>query len=119
MEDRRGHGYFSWRMDTLDLVELYGSGRAAVGAALQAWGQGPATERPDPSLDIELAQIEAGISPQEATAAMTDILCAYIMNLGGGQALSACQVRLSDRLGLRVGSSALVLEDASETICWR
>jgi len=110
VEDRRGHGYFSWRMDTLDLVELFDLDALHVGAALQVLGQGPATERPDPSLDLRLAGIEDGVAPPEATAAMTEILCAHIMDLGGGQALSACQARLSDRLGPARRIEPLVLE---------
>jgi DNA-binding GntR family transcriptional regulator len=97
IEDRRGRGYFSWRVDPLDLVELYDLNQLQVGAALTvlegAEASGIRVEQPRDALltDPERWKVDLARAGERLFAA--------IVRAGGGRTLVASQASLADRLG--------------------
>jgi len=110
VEDRRGRGYFSWRMDTLDLIELFDLDALHVGAALQTLRQGAGVTG-GASLRAKVEALEEGLEPYEAVAVLAEALVARVMDLGGGRALGLCQAKLLDRLGPVRRTEPRVLSD--------
>lgn len=56
IEERRGQGYFAWRLDVVDLLELYEMQALFLRAAIERMeraGKRPMPLAPDPSLGVE------------------------------------------------------------------
>ncbi|KSB91755.1 hypothetical protein AS593_06955 [Caulobacter vibrioides] len=111
IEDRRGRGYFGWRFDPLDLVELYDLNQLHVGAALGVMEAATDIDA-GPLVAREVAALLEAAPSAEGVAIGAEALFARIVRVGGGRALSACQSNLSDRLGPARKVEALVLAGA-------
>jgi DNA-binding GntR family transcriptional regulator len=115
VEDRRGRGYFVWRLDALDLVELYDLHALFVGAALGALqargaqsGADHATwETPEVTLDKGQEEIVAGLS---------EVFFARVVEAGATPALGALYATLATRLGPARRAEVAVLEDLSDEL---
>lgn len=96
IEERRGQGYFAWRLDTVDLVELYDlQGLYLVGALDHATaGSGKASEP------------GAGSHAERTEAAF-----ARIVRLGVSALLSRSNALLADRLAAARLAEGQVLQD--------
>nr|WP_255501133.1 GntR family transcriptional regulator [Caulobacter sp. RHG1] len=107
IEDRRGRGYFSWRVDPLDLVELYDLNQLQVGAALTvlegAEASGIRVEQPREALLADPVLWKA--DPVRAG----ERLFAVIVRAGGGRTLVASQASLADRLAPARRTEPMVL----------
>lgn len=114
IEDRRGRGYFSWRIDPLDLVELYDLNQLHVGAALGmlegADASGIRVEQPREALLSDAEAWKADL------AKASERLFATIIRLGGGRNLVASQATLSDRLGPARRAEPAVLANTVEEL---
>lgn len=112
IEDRRGRGYFSWRIDPLDLVELYDLNQLQVGAALAvlegAEASGIRVEQPREVLLTDPERWKA--DPARAN----ERLFAAIVRAGGGRMLVASQASLADRLGPARRIEPMVLTGMAE-----
>lgn len=112
IEDRRGRGYFSWRIDPLDLVELYDLNQLQVGAALAvlegAEASGIRVEQPREVLLTDPERWKA--DPARAN----ERLFAAIVRAGGGRTLVASQASLADRLGPARRIEPMVLTGMAE-----
>lgn len=82
IEDRRGAGYFAWRLDAVDLAELYALQAAYLRAALDAPGPRPQDGAP------------GGADPFEAA----ETLMLAVIQRGRSQALRRVHLRLADLL---------------------
>lgn len=91
IEDRRGAGYFAWRLDAVDLAELYGLQAALLWAAVQAG----ALRRAIPASDgaASAPQPDAGSQLDLAEAGLT-----AVVRGGRSQVLLETHLRLADRL---------------------
>lgn len=105
IEDRRGAGYFAWRLDAVDLDELYGLQAALLWAAVEAGGVKPASQltglkvtRPDPEVDA-LERAEA--------------ILGELVRAAHSQALLQAHLRLADRLAPARRVEHLVIGDAA------
>jgi len=99
VQDRRGRGYFAWRVDVADLVELYamsllhlagaldGDPRTMLGSLSRHWARD--------ILDKTLS--EAG--PIQGSALFQDLLFDRVIAEGGNRALMTSYRAVSDRLG--------------------
>lgn len=99
VQDRRGRGYFAWRVDVADLVELYALSLVHLAGALDG-------DRPTmlesmsrhwarDMLDKTLS--EAG--PIRGLAMFSDLLFDRVIAEGGNRALMTSYQAVSDRLG--------------------
>lgn len=113
VEDRRGRGYFSARLDLGDLIELYGLCARQVSLALEGLAAAARPRRsPDEvSARTLLATLREGPAPQEGLARFCETLLARVVASSGNRTLSACHAALSDRLGPARRIEPLVLSD--------
>ena len=98
IEDRRGRGYFGWRLDALDLAELYDLSALLVGAALTTLIANNAA--PPPSAVVQtFAQLQETSPAADVAALGADLLFGALVQAGGGRTLVTCHATLADRLG--------------------
>lgn len=101
IEDRRGEGYFAWRMDAVDLVELYDLQAAYLRMAVEAPGLdlGPPPPAEPPGDDDALGMAEA--------------LMLAVIRRGRSIALRAAHLRLADLLAPARRIEPAVLPDVA------
>lgn len=125
IEDRRGAGYFAWRMDAVDLAELYALQAAYLRMAAEA--QGPAGADIDPLPASGLPRDDDPLEQAEA-------LMLAVVRRGRSLALRRAHLRLADLLApaRRIEpavlsnlagewialSGALVAADADALVAW-
>lgn len=99
VQDRRGRGYFAWRLDVADLVELYALNllhlTGALDADLRATVGSPARRWARDMLDKTLA--EAG--PVRGLAMFPELLFDRLIAEGSNRALMTSYQTIADRLG--------------------
>ncbi len=109
VEERRGRGYFNWRLDVIDLVELYDLHGVYVAAAIEAIAErGQAL--PAPSDGAAMTDVSALAEPS-ASAVFHRIVTA-----AGSRALMLAQALLADRLACVSKPEAFVFPGAREEI---
>lgn len=101
IEDRRGVGYFAWRLDAVDLTELYD---LQVGYLQMALGR---HREADTGVGQPPPEPPAGASPVEAM----EIRLMGLIQLGRSLSLQRLQNQLADRLAPARRVEALVLQD--------
>lgn len=101
VEERRGQGYYAWRLDAVDLVELY---------ELQAIYLSSAVARP--WVQSSACASERGSDP----AARTEQVFAEIVRRGASLALTRANQLLADRLAAPRRVEALVLDGLAAEI---
>jgi DNA-binding transcriptional MocR family regulator len=99
IEDRRGQGYFAWRLDVVDLMELYDLQLVYLKAALRR-GRGPASGR----------------TGQETAPPSLEEIFGDIVRLAGNGALARANDLLADRLAAPRLAEAHVLEHLDEEL---
>lgn len=99
VQDRRGRGYFAWRFDVADLVELYALNLLHLAGALgddEGWVfQGTSRTWARERLDKTLA--EAG--PVRGLAMFSELLFDRVVAEGANRALMTSYQAVADRLG--------------------
>lgn len=88
IEDRRGSGYFAWRLDAIDLIELYGLASAYLAAALKA----PGAQAFAPGLSVQGHEVD------DAHVARTEAAHGAAIHAAHNLALTRLQALLDDRL---------------------
>ncbi|WP_421934281.1 GntR family transcriptional regulator [Phenylobacterium sp.] len=117
IEDRRGRGYFAWRFDVADLVELYAlnllhlTGALDIALARKAVGGSP-RELAQEALDAMLA----GLGPAQGLAAFSEHLFDRVIAEGGNRALMGAYRAISDRLGPARRVEAEVIEGMADEV---
>lgn len=96
IEDRRGRGYFGWRVDALDLVELYDLSALHVGAALSSLIASQPT--PPGAMAQAFEELRSASGVDEVAARGAELVFGALVQAGGGRALVACHATLADRL---------------------
>lgn len=99
VQDRRGRGYFAWRVDIADLVELYALSLLHLAGALDGDQRTmlAGTSRHWARDMFDKALIEGG--PIQGLAMFSDLLFDRVIAEGGNRALVASYQTVSDRLG--------------------
>ena len=93
IEDRRGAGYFAWRLDAVDLAGLYGLQAALLWAAVTAGG----LRHGDPAIPSEAAADNA--EPDGATGlVLAEAGLTGLIRGARSQVLLETHLRLADRL---------------------
>ncbi len=104
VEDRRGRGYFTWRLDSNELAQAYEFQDLLVGgAALRLIERSPAGLPP---------VARAPDQPPRAYGEALDQLFRALLRLAGNQALQMAYGLLSDRLASLRVAEASVLDNA-------
>lgn len=95
VEERRGRGYFSWRIDVADLAELYDLSSLLVGAAVGTLeARGPSDGR-----DL-IRGLEVGdkVRPEDIVMA-SERLFGRLIRSAGNRAMIGCYIGVASRLG--------------------
>ncbi|MBI1685173.1 GntR family transcriptional regulator [Caulobacter hibisci] len=101
IEDRRGRGYFTRRLDVADLTELYGLRRLYLVEALHAR---PASAALSPPGEVD------ALTPAERAAQILD----WVAASAGNRSLFEVYRRVCDRLAPAIEVEALLLEGDRE-----
>jgi len=119
VEDRRGSGYFAWRVDVSDLTDLYRAQETLTLAALGALGRSAAepvgaTNRRALAAPATGAPLAAGESPLDGVV-FWETLTARVAQEAGHRFLLDAQRRLADRLApFRRMEAMVLLEDVDD-----
>ena len=117
VEDRRGRGYFTPRLDVLDVTELYDLSGLHLGQALADLDL--AARRPledDGAARAALQAVRTGPDPREALGAYSEALFDQIVRAAGNRTLAACHAMTADRLGPVRRVEPLVLAGVPEEL---
>lgn len=99
VQDRRGRGYFAWRLDVADLVELYALNLLHLIGAL-AGDQGPIIRHaPRTWAQATLGENLAEAGPLRGLAIFSELLFDRVIAEGGNRALVNSYQSVADRLG--------------------
>jgi hypothetical protein len=106
LEDRRGAGYFAWRLDAVDLTDLYGLQGAYLSCALGGsnWGS-PGGDRPWQSAETQ--ETDGADDPH---VARTEAVLRAAVSQGRNLWLVRVHQRLADRLAPARSAEPLVLD---------
>jgi DNA-binding GntR family transcriptional regulator len=118
VEDRRGRGYFSPRLEALDLSELYELSAVHVHIALQGLAAiGRGRRAPDTvSARTLLAALGEDTASSEALAGVYETLLEHIVLVAGNRTLLVQHRITSDRLGPARRIEPMVLGDVREEL---
>lgn len=115
IEDRRGRGYFGWRVDALDLVELYDLSALHVGAALSSLIASAPTPPPG-AMAHSFEDLRSASPTEEVAARGAELVFGALVRAGGGRALVTCHATLADRLGPARRVDVQVLDGVAEEL---
>lgn len=94
IEERRRLGYFAWRLDAVDLCELYDLQAAFVAAALERARRDPATA----VVAVGGTEVRGVAAPGPGELERTEVVLRGIVALGRSLSLERAHRLLSDRL---------------------
>ena len=95
VEERRGRGYFNWRIDVADLAELYDLSSLLIGASIAAVA---ARGRPDHGDLFAGLEAEPDVGP-EAVVRASERLFARLVRAAGNRAMTSFYISVASRLG--------------------
>lgn len=106
VEDRRGTGFFAWRLDAVDLVELYDLQATYLTTALESanWSQFMSLANANDTLEVPAF-------PREAPAVRLEAVFAILVAQARSAALARAHGLLADRLAPSRYAEPAVLSD--------
>lgn len=115
VQDRRGRGYFAWRLDVADLVELYALNLLHLAGALDGEQRKAAGVPRNWGRDM-LSKSLADAGPARGLATFSESLFEQVIAEGGNRALMSSYQAVADRLGPARFAEPDVMEDMVEEV---